>query len=137
GACMLTVPCGKATISVVHGLDYALETRQVEIGVKPASVEIALHSIALPERYGAWTSADLHVHMNYGGHYRHTLASLAEQARAEHLDVIHELIVNKEERFPDIATFSTQPFAQDGVTILQGQEYHTSYWGHLGILQPD
>jgi Tol biopolymer transport system component len=137
GMCTLTVPRGKTTISVSHGLDYAIETREVDVATKPANVDVALRSIALPEHYGAWTSADLHVHMNYGGHYRHTLESLAAQARAEHLDVVHELVVNKEERFPDIASFSTQPYVRDGVTILQGQEYHTSYWGHLGILQPD
>ena len=137
GTCALTLPRGKATITVARGLDHAIETRSVDVVAKPLTVDIALRSIALPERYGAWASADLHVHMNYGGHYRHTLDSLAEQARAEHLDVVHELVVNKEERFPDIATFSTQPFVRDGVTILQGQEYHTSYWGHLGILQPD
>ena len=137
GTCSLTVPRGKAMITVTRGLDHAIETRAVEIGAKPANVDVTLRSIALPERYGAWMSADLHVHMNYGGHYRHTLESLAAQARAEHLDVIHELVVNKEERFPDIAGFSTQPFASSGVLILQGQEYHTSYWGHLGILQPE
>jgi hypothetical protein len=137
GTCALSVPRGTATITVTRGLDHAIERRAIDVGAKPAQADIALRSIALPERYGAWTSADLHVHMNYGGHYRHTLESLAAQARAEHLDVIHALVVNKEERFPDIAGFSTQPFVRDGALILQGQEYHTSYWGHLGVLQPD
>jgi len=137
GTCTLMLPRGKATITVMRGLDYAVETRSVEIGGEATHADVALRSIALPQRYGAWTSADLHVHMNYGGHYRHTLETLAAQAQAEHLDVIHELVVNKEERFPDIAGFSTQPFVSNGVLILQGQEYHTSYWGHLGVLQPE
>ena len=137
GTCTLQVPRGNAAITVTRGLDHAIAQRSVDVGAKPTGSEITLQSIALPERYGAWTSADLHVHMNYGGHYRLTLESLAAQARAEHLDVIHELVVNKEERLPDIAAFSTRPFVSDGVLILQGQEYHTSYWGHLGVLQPD
>ena len=41
--------------------------------------------------------------MNYGGHYRNTEENLIEQARAEDLDVIYNLIVNKEQRIPDIA----------------------------------
>ena len=41
--------------------------------------------------------------MNYGGHYRNTLQTLAAQARAEDLDVIYNTIVNKEQRIPDIA----------------------------------
>src|SRR5215475_8462015 len=137
GTCTLTLPRGRARIAALRGLDHAVDERAVDIGAKPAHADIALRSIALPERYGAWTSADLHVHMNYGGHYRHTFDSLAAQMRAEHLDVIHELIVNKEERVPDVAGFSTRPYARDGATIVQGQEYHTSYWGHLGILAPD
>lgn len=137
GTCALDVPRGKARIMVARGLDYAIAESSVDVRDRPAGAEIALRSIALPERYGAWTSADLHVHMNYGGHYRHTLDSLAGQMRAEHLDVIHQLVVNKEERVPDIAGFSTRPFADNGALILQGQEYHTSYWGHLGILVPD
>ena len=40
------------------------------------------------------------MHMNYGGHYRNTPADLAFQAQAEDLDVVHDLIVNKEERIP-------------------------------------
>jgi WD40 repeat protein len=137
GTCTLNVPRGKARITVARGLDNAIAESTVDVHAKPASIDVALRSIALPERYGAWTSADLHVHMNYGGHYRHTLDSLAAQMRAEHLDVIHQLVVNKEERVPDIAGFSTQAYAHDGALIVQGQEYHTSYWGHLGILAPD
>jgi Tol biopolymer transport system component len=137
GTCTLQVPRGKTAITVTRGLDHAIAQRSVDVGAKLTTADITLQSIALPQRYGAWTSADLHVHMNYGGHYHHTLESLATQARAEHLDVIHELVVNKEERFPDIAGFSPQPFERDGALILQGQEYHTSNWGHLGVLQPD
>ena len=53
---------------------------------------------------GHWVSADVHVHMNYGGTYRNTPAHLVLQAQAENLGhgAIH-CIVNKEQRFPDIA----------------------------------
>ena len=74
--------------------------------------------------------------MNYGGHYRNTPANLARQARAEDLDVVYNLIVNKEERIPDIAYFrpDADPASTPQVTILHAQEYHTSFWGHLGLL---
>jgi dipeptidyl aminopeptidase/acylaminoacyl peptidase len=137
GTCTLIVPRGNARISVTRGLDYAIVESMVDVLATPTTASVALRSIALPERYGAWTSADLHVHMNYGGHYRNTLDSLADQMHAEHLDVIHQLVVNKEERVPDIAGFSTHPYRDAGALIVQGQEFHTSYWGHLGILAPD
>jgi TolB protein len=46
------------------------------------------------------------------------------------------LIVNKEQRFPDIAYNGGQRDAasQPDALIVHGQEYHTSYWGHLGLL---
>ena len=73
--------------------------------------------------------------MNYGGHYRATPDTLAAQARAEDLDVVYNLIVNKEERVPDITYRpGLDPVSGDGVQIIHSQEYHTSYWGHLGLL---
>ena len=60
---------------------------------------------ALPAGFGDWISADLHVHMNYGGHYRNTPTDLARQAQAGDLDLVYNLIVNKEERIPDIGYF--------------------------------
>jgi TolB protein len=83
-------------------------------------------------------SADVHVHMNYGGHYRNTPAHLLLQAKAEDVDIVENLLVNKEQRVPDIAYsgHGVDP-ASDGATlVVHGQEFHTSYWGHLGILGP-
>ena len=66
-----------------------------------------------------------------------TLQTLAAQARAEDLDVIYNTIVNKEQRIPDIAHAGGGVTRDGGVTIFQAQEYHTSYWGHLGLLRPE
>ena len=45
-------------------------------------------------------------------------------------------MVNKEQRIPDIVYFSPQPDPASTPTnlLLHSQEYHTSYWGHLGLL---
>ena len=48
------------------------------------------------------------------------LTNLIEQARAEHLDAVYNLIVNKEERIPDIAQFTTEPLRKGGVLLMQG-----------------
>jgi hypothetical protein len=58
------------------------------------------------------------------------------QAQAEDLDIVENLIVNKAQRIPDIA-FSGQgvdPASTPGTLVVHGQEFHTSYWGHLGLL---
>jgi hypothetical protein len=83
-----------------------------------------------------WISGDLHVHMNYGGAYRNMPAHLVQQAEAEDLAVVNDLVVNKEQRFPDIACDGkgVDPASKPGAMVIHGQEFHTSYWGHRGIL---
>jgi hypothetical protein len=74
--------------------------------------------------------------MNYGGVYRNSVANLGVQADAEDLGIVNNLIVNKEQRFPDMEFFDTGFLAGSttGPWIVNGQEFHTSYWGHRGLL---
>ncbi len=138
--CTLHLPAGESTVRVQQG--FATRPWQQKITLAPQASEtigVALAADALPAEYGDFLSADLHVHMNYGGHYRNTPEHLVFQAEAEGLDIVHNLIVNKEERIPDIGQFRTglDPASNRHVMLLQGQEYHTSFWGHLGLLQLD
>src|SRR5919201_1246933 len=82
-----------------------------------SSVTVTLPRLAFP---GKWWSGDLHVHMNYGGHYRNTPAHLVQEARAEGLDLVYNLVVNKEQRVPDIAAFvpGVDPASSGGVLQL-------------------
>ena len=135
--CTVEVPPGQASYWVQHGFRYLSQQGKVGVGAGgDAKLSLKLQPNDLPASFGKFVSADLHVHMNYGGHYRATPETLAAQAHAEDLHVVYNLIVNKEERVPDIAYF--RPGADlasgDGVLILHSQEYHTSYWGHLGLL---
>ena len=134
GQCALTLPTGEAWVQVSHGLEYAISEQRVTILKEGSKATVTLQPLRLPAEYGSFVSADLHVHMNYGGHYRNTPENLIEQARAEHLDAVYNLVVNKEERIPDIAQFTTQPLRRNGVLLMQAQEFHSSYWGHLGLL---
>jgi Tol biopolymer transport system component len=135
--CTLELPAGTASVTVQHGFAWLPWQRSVELAAGAASaLRAELVAQPLPAEYGDFVSADLHVHMNYGGHYRNTPANLAGQARAEDLDVVYDLIVNKEERIPDLAWFrpGPDPASTPEVSILHAQEYHTSFWGHLGLL---
>jgi TolB protein len=136
GECVVTVPAGETELTAWRGQEYAPIRRRVEVRADGSSaVTLALLPLTLPDWAPRSVTADLHVHMNYGGHYRNTEENLIEQARAEDLDVIYNLVVNKEQRYPDIARFD--PAARrdpSGITILRNQEYHTSFWGHLGLL---
>jgi TolB protein len=134
----LDVPPGKITVEAMKGFEHDLEKRTVD--VKPrgeANVVIQLRSLEPPATEKEhWVSSDLHVHMNYAGTYRNTPAHLVEQAEAENLAIVNDLIVNKEQRFPDIAFNGRQldPASTAETLVVHGQEFHTSYWGHLGLL---
>ena len=135
GECAVTVPVGETYVTAWRGVEYTPLRQTVDARADTGVVNLSLAPLKLPDWAPRSVSADLHVHMNYGGHYRNTEENLIEQARAEDLDVVYNLIVNKEQRIPDIARFD--PSARrdpSGITIFRNQEYHTSFWGHLGLL---
>jgi len=134
----IDVPADGLQVDVLHGFERRFEQREVKL--KPGStaqlsVNLGEGKWSVPDS-NHWLSADVHVHMNYGGEYRNTPANLAAQAEAEDLAFVNSLIVNKEQRYPDIAYNGVERDAAStpDALIVHGQEYHTSYWGHLGLL---
>jgi Tol biopolymer transport system component len=136
GTAELTLPAGPVHVEVWRGPEYNVQ--RIDLAVVPAQLttrRIVLGRLDnLPAR--GWWSGDVHVHMNYGGAYRNTPRHLALQGRAEDLHVVENLIVNKEQRIPDIAYFRAGPDPVSSATFLlmHAQEFHTSYWGHMGLL---
>ena len=135
---VIEVPAGTVTIGLTKGLERVPERRTVQVAAG-STAQVAVVMPARPWLDGAdrrWVSADVHVHMNYGGHYRNTPAHLVFQAQAEGLDIVENLIVNKEQRIPDIAYsgHGVDPASTAGTLVVHGQEFHTSYWGHLGVI---
>jgi hypothetical protein len=128
-------------VEILKGFERRFERHQLALAagqVAEVASNLDENRWQVPDE-GHWVSADVHVHMNYGGAYRNTPAHLAAQAQAENLNLVNALIVNKEQRFPDIAFNGrhVDPASQRDAMVLHGQEFHTSYWGHLGILDPD
>jgi TolB protein len=134
----IAVPVGPLKIEVMKGFAYQVATLPVQAH-QPWFQETVVQLTRLdwhsPQNV-QWISGDLHVHMNYGGVYRNSPANLLEQAASEDLGVVNNLIVNKEQRFPDLgysgAGLDRASYAD--VLLIHGQEFHTSYWGHRGLL---
>ena len=136
GSADITVPAGQVTVDVSRGPEWRPARRTVSLvaGARD-SLRLALLRLAdLPA--AGWWSGDLHVHMNYGGIYRNTPAHLLLQARAEDLHVVENLIVNKEQRIPDIGYFRVgpDPVSTRDYQVYHGQEFHTGFWDHVGVL---
>ena len=135
---LIAVPVGTLTVDVMKGFEHSVVSRtvkteaasQAEVSVEPSRLDWNSPENAL------WVSGDLHVHMNYGGAYRNTPQNLVQQAEAEDLRIVNDLIVNKEQRYPDIAYAGEQKDhdSDQDALVLHGQEFHTSYWGHRGLL---
>ncbi len=136
GAATLTLPAGKYKVLATRGLEYAAVTLPVTV-MPDVEASAGARLERLLDLPGAgWWSGDLHVHMNYGGTYRADPATLRAQAEAEDLHVVENLIVNKEQRIPDIAMFRAEldPVSTPTLLLKHDEEYHTSWWGHTGHL---
>jgi len=137
GPVTIMVPKDSVWITASHGPAYGISrVKAWAKQVDAVNLMVKINRLPLPTDFGSWRSGDVHVHMNYGGNYRNTPARLVEQAEAEDLNFVYSLIVNKEQRIPDISYFmpGPDPASNKNVTILHGQEFHTSFWGHLGLL---
>ena len=134
GSSVVMVPHGALRYEVSRGPEYRVVSGTVRIS-RPRTLSVRLGRLDdMPAK--GWYSGDLHVHMNYGGTYRNTPAHLALQARAEDVHLIENLIVNKEGRMPDLGYFSGRPdpVSTASTIIVHDQEFHTSFWGHTGLL---
>jgi TolB protein len=155
GRSELAVPAGALSVEVMKGFEYKVEKQVVSMAPNGrGGITIHLRAITWSKSPltrqatkqaaagnaskgdSRWVSADLHVHMNYAGTYRNTPQHLVQQGEAENLGIIEDLVVNKEVRIPDIAYFRVgpDPASKPDMLLMQSQEFHTSYWGHLGLL---
>lgn len=136
GESSVTVPQGDISVTVWRGLEYVVKKQKVQVGADPTSLTIKMERLSFPPDWKNWVSADVHVHMNYGGLYRNEPKKMLQQARAEDLDIVFNTVVNKEVRIPDIDYFSVDPdpASTDDALLVHSQEHHTSYWGHMGLL---
>jgi Tol biopolymer transport system component len=138
GVSEITVPAGEVSVDVMRGFENRFERRKVDVSAgETAELMVRMGTLFITvDATTRLVSGDVHVHMNYGGTYRNTPQHLVEQAAAEDLAIVEDLVVNKEQRIPDIAYFSPKLDAASTSEhlLLHGQEFHTSYWGHLGLL---
>jgi TolB protein len=136
GAVEMDVPPGELTVEVMKGFEYLYERRTISVkSGESKTLTIELKPLAWQnETGGRWISGDLHVHMNYAGTYLNEPNHLRDQAEAEGLAIVSNLIVNKEQRIPDIAYRVYRFDGDQDAQVMHGQEFHTSYWGHRGLL---
>lgn len=132
----IELPPGRATLAVSRGFEYLPVDRAAEIRAgEMATLNISLDRLDnLPAK--GWWDGDNHFHMNYAGVYLNTPERLMQQAEAEDIHVLNNLICNKEQRIPDVAHFrgAPDPVSTGGRILYHSQEYHPPFWGHSAFL---
>lgn len=138
GVSEMTVPVGQVEVEVMKGFEYRVTKQTADVSANQAAkITIRLNALPIPQSpRGRWISGDVHVHMNYAGTYHNTPQHMVEQMAAENVSIVEDLVVNKEQRIPDISYFrlTPDPASTAANLLVYGQEFHTSYWGHLGLL---
>ncbi|HSC46271.1 MAG TPA: CehA/McbA family metallohydrolase, partial [Candidatus Acidoferrum sp.] len=139
-AATVDVPEGRISVEVSQGFEYKPQQRTVDTsGQAEARVNFVLSKLDWERgRKTQWASGDLHVHMNYGGTYRSERDLLLNRAEGEGVQIVNNLVVNKEQRVPDIGSQHFDEilkYVSSEADVVLGQEFHTSYWGHRGILR--
>jgi hypothetical protein len=133
--CVVSAPVGEVEVVAWRGQQHTPVWQRAQIKADGTSVVAAtLRELKLPDWAPVAATADLHVHNNYGGLYRNDDAALRSQMEAEDLDAVYNLIVNKEQRIPDIDKVADKIEKVANRSFFYSQEYHTSFWGHLGLL---
>jgi len=136
GDSTVNLPPGPVAIAISRGFEYMPVKAEATIAeAQTAELTVPLRRLDNMALRG-WWDGNNHFHMNYAGVYFNTPAKLMEQAEAEDIHVLNNLICNKEQRIPDIAHFSGAPDKVSTASriLFHSQEYHPPFWGHASFL---
>jgi TolB protein len=130
------VPAGDIMLEIMKGFQYRPERKSVRIAAnQTANVTIKLERLTNLQAEG-WYSGDNHLHMNYGGVYAETPASLISEAAAEDLDVTNSFPTNQNTRLLDLQYFTGKPdpTSTSDHILYFNEEYRPNFAGHMGLL---
>ena len=135
GSFTVDLPAGEAEMTVVRGFETAPVTYTATVRPGETTVmEVTLTEISDLSDEG-WFSGSTHVHMNYAGNLRNSLANLMMMSAAEDQDVVAEQVANKDNRILDhqywIPGGGPHPLSEPDRLLVVGQEYRPPFYGHV------
>ena len=136
GAFVLEVPEGELVLEAMLGFEYHPTSQRLEVKAdRMLSTTIRLQRMTDMAAEG-WYSGSNHVHMNYGGNLHNTPENLIFMAKAEDLDVVVELIANKDNRILDYQHFTGRlhPLSSERILLFFNQEYRPPFYGHVSLI---
>ena len=136
GDFVLEVPAGPLQLEAMHGFEYYPAAKSVQVkSNQMTTITINLRRM-LDMKANGWYSGSNHVHMNYGGDLHNTPENLIFMAEAEDLDVIGELIANKDNRVLDYQFFTGKPhhLSNNNHLLYFNEEYRPGFYGHVSLI---
>ena len=136
GTFVLEVPEGELVLQAMSGFEYYPVLRKVEVQADRL-IDVTLNLQHMTDlRTAGWYSGSNHVHMNYGGNLHNNPENLIFMAEAERLDVIGELVANKDNRNLDYQYFTGRlhPLSDHRHLLYFNQEYRPPFYGHISLI---
>ena len=135
GTFRVELPPGSATMTIVKGFEFRPQEQRVEIDADEVTMLTTAVRRMTDSSARGWYSGSTHVHMNYAGNLRNTLANLMMMSAAEDQDVVNEQIANKDNRILDYEHFvkggGAHPISTPDRLVMVGQEYRPPFYGHV------
>jgi hypothetical protein len=136
GKFVLEVPEGELVLEAMRGFEYYPVVQKVQVtGNQITPVVLKLKRMINMKALG-WYSGSNHVHMNYGGNLHNRPENLLFMARAEDLNVVTDLVANKDNRILDYQYFTGRlhPLSSDNLLLYFNEEYRPPFYGHMALI---
>ncbi len=136
GSSRFEAPAGKLILEATRGFEHFPAAQTVEVKADQVTrVELTPRRLT-NLKTGGWYSGSNHVHMNYGGNLLNTPENLLLMAAAEDMDVVGELICNKDNRIFDHQFFSgaLDRRSTPDRLLYFNEEYRPPFYGHVSLI---
>ena len=138
GSLEVQLPPGEADLTFMKGFEREPQRHRVMIHAGQLTrLEVEFRPLDGPDLSG-WYNGSTHMHMNYGGNLHNSLENLMMMADAEDLDVVNELVANKDNRVLDHQFFrpggEPHPLSTPTRILMIGEEYRPGFYGHVSML---
>lgn len=138
GKMQFELPAGKHLLTVSRGPEYRVTRREIVINAAGGLHEIVELQRWTNQRAKHWYSGESHIHANYGyGEWYNSPRTMLAQSAGEDLIVSNFMVANSEaDGVFDREYFrgAPDPLSTDETILYWNQEFRSTIWGHLTLL---
>ncbi len=136
GKFALEAPEGDLVLEAMRGFEYYPVVQKVQVTAGRTTPAILKLKRMDDLKARGWYSGSNHVHMNYGGNLHNRPENLFFMAQAEDLNVVTDLVANKDNRILDYQYFTGRPhpLSRHDFLLFFNEEYRPPFYGHMSLI---